>query len=191
MSFQKQKGNAFEKKVANLLSEITGASWVRTPYSGAFLGRGNAGRANKLENSQVAMLKGDIANPEGYQFIIECKSHAEFSFSAMLQDGYAKLDKWINEAFVDSNKGKIPYALCFNITRNGDYICFDTDQFPELKAIPDIKICPYPKNTKEYYYVNIVFYYNIMLNRRYAIFPLYELANREIWDLIESKIKQR
>ena len=191
MSFQKQKGNAFEKKVAQTLKDITGANWTRTPYSGAFLGRKNASRANNLDDSQVAMLKGDIANPEGYQFIIECKSHADFSFSAMLQDGFAKLDNWINEAFVDSNKGKLPYALCFNITRNGDYICFDIDQFPELKSIPDIRVYPDPDNTKEYYYVNIVFYYNVMLGKRYAIFPLYELANSEIWDLIEPKIKKR
>ena len=191
MSFQKRKGNTFEKKVAATLRQITGASWERTPYSGAFLGRKNASRANRLEASQVSMLKGDIANPEGYQIVIECKSHAGFSFSAMLQDGFAKLDNWIKEAFDDSNNGKLPYALCFNVTRNGDYICFDIDQFPELKSIPDIKIYTDPKNSKEHYYVNVVFYYNVTLNKRYAIFPLYELINTEIWELIEPKIKKR
>ena len=178
MSFQKQKGNAFENKVASLLKEITGAKWRRTAYSGAFLGKSNAHRIADLDEDYVTFLKGDIAVPNGYNVVIECKSYAStsFSFSAMISDGFAKLNGWINEAFIDSNKGEIPYFLCFNISRNGDYIALPLSIFTEFVHI----------HTFDF---NGVVYHNPLTKDKYVIFNLKNLSNPVVWDKISKVIK--
>jgi len=59
----KQKGNAFENKIAKILTEKLGREFIRSPSSGAM---------GTISNRQA--LKGDIICLEyNFPYVIECK----------------------------------------------------------------------------------------------------------------------
>ena len=49
----KNKGKAYERDVANFLSELYGESFTRVPYSGAFVGGKNIVRTKTLSENQT------------------------------------------------------------------------------------------------------------------------------------------
>lgn len=108
----KSKGNAFERKIANLLSdrfaEYTGlkSSFRRAIDSGSFFGRGNQSRI-ETHGTEHANF-GDIMAPNGFRYNIECKHYkSPPSFNAIIKQDWKQLDEWLAQAKQDSsNAGK-------------------------------------------------------------------------------------
>ena len=75
----KQKGNTFERKIANYLSERfqtyigVEKAWKRNTDSGSFFGGKNQSRTEQYltEHQQF----GDIISPESFKYVIECKHY--------------------------------------------------------------------------------------------------------------------
>jgi hypothetical protein len=109
----KNKGNTFERKIANLLSttfaQHTGliSSFRRNVDSGSFFGGSNFKRTETHDTEKATY--GDIIAPSAFKFNIECKHYKEApSFSSILKQEYATFDKWIEQAELDSkSSGKI------------------------------------------------------------------------------------
>lgn len=103
----KNKGNTFERKIANLLcerfAEHTGIakSFRRNADSGSFFGGSNFKRIETHDTEKASY--GDIIAPSAFRFNIECKHYKDGpSFSSMLKQEYATFDKWIEQAELDS-----------------------------------------------------------------------------------------
>lgn len=121
MSKSKQKGNSFERNVAQNLSSIFGMDFTRTLSSGAFIGGKNQHRKARLSNSMINASLGDIVTPDEWgTFVIECKAYKDFSFHNLLQGYDATLSGWLNEVLFDSEE-KDCHMLVFKINLLGCY----------------------------------------------------------------------
>lgn len=108
----KNKGNTFERKIANLLSArfvaLTGIekAFRRNPDSGSFLGGKNESRVATHDLDKANF--GDIICPQHFRFSLECKHYREApSLSALLDGCIRDWDRWINQATQDCiNSGK-------------------------------------------------------------------------------------
>lgn len=113
----KNKGNAFERKIANLLSDrflnITGKPKMfrRATDSGSFFGGSNKARMDTHDTSKASF--GDIIAPDDFAFSIECKHYATApSFASMVKQEVATFDKWIGQAEQDGeSSGKTPCII--------------------------------------------------------------------------------
>lgn len=106
----KNKGNTFERKTANILSErfapYTGIekSFRRNADSGSFFGGSNKSRAETHDTDKASF--GDIIAPKNFKFTIECKHYKTApAMAAMIKQEYALYDKWIEQAENDAEKG--------------------------------------------------------------------------------------
>lgn len=129
---QKNKGKAGERYFANLLSDITGKSFIRIPNSGAFIGKQNRERIRKISQGQLTAALGDIQNPDSlkYQFIWESKFYKDFPFHKMMTEKLpAQMTEWLDEVLYDTEtslqtldkRPKVPF-LCIKINRRGSFI---------------------------------------------------------------------
>ena len=117
----KQKGNAWEREVANDLSETFNENFIRVPNSGAYTGGANLHRLDRLTEDQKRMMDGDIMVPPCLsKFKIECKSYKTFEYHQLFTDNKT-LNKWIKQA----ESGTF-WFLVIKVTRKGSYILFPT-----------------------------------------------------------------
>lgn len=125
MSRQKQKGNAFERVVADHLTNIFELKFFRTPGSGAYVGGRNFHRVNELTNSQQLLLEGDIVVPEELEFLkFECKTLKKFSFSSLLENN-ALFESWVEQA---KSEEKL-WFLVFKINNRGTFIVYEENYY--------------------------------------------------------------
>lgn len=121
MSRQKQKGNAFERVIAEHLTKIFDLKFFRTPGSGAYVGGQNFNRMAEMTNSQQLLLEGDIVVPEELSHLkFECKTLKKFSFSSLLEHN-AMLDSWVEQA---RSEDKL-WFLVFKINNRGTFVVYD------------------------------------------------------------------
>jgi hypothetical protein len=119
MNRNKEKGKAFERKIANHLTDIFGVKFTRTPNSGAHTGGMNAGR--DFTENQKLLLDGDIIVPESLNhFTFECKTKKTFSFPQLFKTSKL-LESWISQA----NHPQKIWFLIFKINNQGEYVVFD------------------------------------------------------------------
>ncbi len=107
----KNKGNTFERKIANMLSEAfkehTGMdqAFRRNVDSGSFFGGSNQART-KTHNLEKASF-GDIVCPDAFKFSIECKHYkTPPSFASILKQDCGVLDKWIAQGKIDAESSE-------------------------------------------------------------------------------------
>ena len=113
----KNKGNVFERKIANLLSarfeEQTGlkTGFRRSSDSGAFFGGKNKIRTETHDVDTASF--GDIVSPKDFVFNIECKHYkTPPSFASLVKQEVAKFNEWIKQAEQDGeSSGKIPCII--------------------------------------------------------------------------------
>jgi len=112
----KNKGNTFERKIANMLSarfeKITGVktSFKRNADSGSFFGGANQKRL-KTHLTENAVL-GDIVCPSNFLFNIECKHYSKQPlFSNILMQNCKQWDTWIKQAEQDSKNANKKVAI--------------------------------------------------------------------------------
>lgn len=125
MSRQKQKGNAFERKISEHLTSVFDLKFFRTPGSGAYVGGKNFHRASVMSNSQQLLLEGDIVVPEELDRLkFECKTLKTFSFSSLLEHN-ALFDSWIEQAASDDKL----WFLVFKINNRGTFIVYEHEVY--------------------------------------------------------------
>ena len=128
MSRQKQKGNAFERKIAEHLTSVFDLKFFRSPGSGAYVGGRNIVRASELTNAQMLLLEGDIVVPEELSFLkFECKTLKTLSFSSLLTN-CAIMDDWIEQA---RSEDKL-WFLVFKINNRGTFIVYSESLYDQF-----------------------------------------------------------
>ena len=113
----KSKGNTFERKIANLLSERfhqhTGIekSFRRNADSGSFFGGGNKSRVTQYDLEHAAF--GDLICPDTFLFSVECKHYKTGpSFQSIVNKEVTQWDTWIKQVEQDStNANKLPLLI--------------------------------------------------------------------------------
>jgi len=118
----KNKGNTFERKISNKLSERfvekTGllTSFRRNADSGSFFGGSNKKRTETHDLDKANF--GDIITPPGFAYSLECKHYKEPpTFSSLIAQNWKTLDVWIEQAEQDAaSSGKLPAIIVkFNL----------------------------------------------------------------------------
>jgi hypothetical protein len=122
----KSKGNAGERLIADFLTNLYGAKFIRVPNSGAFLGGANAFRKAFLDEGQIATFKADLIPPSNMRkLVIESKFYGDFPFhNLMKEQTIPLLDKWIQQA-IDSADPTDFWVVVFRINRKGSFAVFD------------------------------------------------------------------
>ena len=119
---QKAKGNSWERTVARFLTETHGASFLRVPNSGAFIGGSNAQRVQNLDAGQVKNFRGDIIPPENWHKLnIEAKSKRDLGWHQILSGSCKTLDAWIEQCMVVHQPGDLS-VIFFKIDRQGQFV---------------------------------------------------------------------
>jgi len=123
---QKAKGSAFEREVANFLSEIYNESFIRAPGSGAYVGGKNQTRKEFLHEGQIRSFKGDIVPGESFRkFNAECKSYQDFPFHQVLSGSCKTLDTWLDQLMDVAEEDDLN-ILFMKFNRKGKYVAVET-----------------------------------------------------------------
>lgn len=149
----KQKGNAYERSVAKLLTNLFGAEFYRTAHSGAYTGKSNSFRRDSMSSETAKAFVGDIIPPEGYNIVIECKNYASIrgGFNGIVAGDCAGLEGWIGEVHFDS-RNELPHLLFFKINKLGQFIALPK-KFFDLEA-NDKLVTELALTYTRYYYTN-------------------------------------
>lgn len=130
----KQKGNSFERKIANTFSEkfqsILGIEkgFRRNPDSGSFFGGKNESRTDTY-GTEFAIF-GDLICPKSFLYSIECKHYKTApSFQSLVNADIKQWDQWILQAEQDSQKSNKKMLLIVKYN-SVDEIVFVND--PEI-----------------------------------------------------------
>lgn len=113
----KQKGNAFERDIANMLSDRfkehlgMDQGFRRNPDSGSFFGGKNQQRT-ETHDTEFAVF-GDLICPRSFLWNIECKNYKEApSFDALLKGKIPVWDGWLAQNDQDAkNAEKHPLLI--------------------------------------------------------------------------------
>jgi len=130
----KQKGNSFERNVANFLTDLYGEQFLRVPSSGALIGGKNVVRKNTLSEAQIRNFKGDIIPGDSFPKLnLECKSYADFPFHQLFSGQVKILDTWISQCVAVEDPGDLS-MLIMKFNRKGQFVAvkFST---PGLRVI--------------------------------------------------------
>jgi len=108
----KSKGNSFERKIANLLSDRfkgylkEDKGFRRNPDSGSFFGGSNT-RRQETHNLDYAVF-GDLICPRNFKYALECKHYKSApTFQSVFDQQVTQWDGWLVQAKQDSiNAGK-------------------------------------------------------------------------------------
>jgi len=124
---QKQKGNSFEREIANFLSETYQESFIRAPGSGAYVGGKNQSRTQILHEGQIRSFKGDIVPGQSFpKMNAECKSYADFPFHQVLAGSCKLLDSWIEQMMFVSEPEDLN-ILFMKFNRKGKFIAVQSN----------------------------------------------------------------
>ena len=151
-SRQKIKGSKFERDVAKVFSDVSGEHYARSVGgSGGYVGGKNAHRMKNLSESQLKLVRGDIAVGESLNIIIECKHYADLGFH-QLWDECKQLDKWIEQVQIDHNlSDSVFYCVIFKLDRKGSWIAFEEDAFDKEADVAKMRY--YNKKSKRWFTV--------------------------------------
>ena len=113
----KQKGNSFERKIANLLSDRfkdhlgIEKGFRRNADSGSFFGGSNKSRVTQYDTEHAAF--GDLICPDSFLFSVECKHYKTApSFQSVVNKEVPQWDLWIKQVEQDSiSAGKLPLLI--------------------------------------------------------------------------------
>jgi Holliday junction resolvase len=131
-SKSKNKGNSWERDVANFLSTTYSSSFIRSPGSGAYIGGSNGHRKQMLLDSQIRNFKGDIVPGEGFDRLnIECKSFADFPFHQLFQGEVKILEGWLGQCLEVADEGDLN-LLFLKFNRKGKWVVLEAKHEPHL-----------------------------------------------------------
>jgi hypothetical protein len=111
------KGKTAERDLTKALEAILGDTWRRVPSSGAFMGGMNWNKNKDMNAGALDILIGDIICPAWFKYTIESKAYSDSpKFHNMFDGNDPTLDKWIEQAKVDSSKCNKDWLLIFKVT---------------------------------------------------------------------------
>jgi hypothetical protein len=146
----KQKGNTFERKIANRLSErfekVTGIlkAFTRNQNSGSFFGASNQKRMQTHDVSKAEF--GDIIAPSNFLFSVECKHYkTPPTFASIIAQHNSTLNEWIGQAEQDATNAKKMMCVIMKFNNVPETVILKT-LFGTLKPMI---------NYKEYYIVSL------------------------------------
>ena len=121
-STSKNKGNSFERQVADHLTQLYGEKFIRAPGSGAYVGGKNTYRKQLLHEGQIRNFKGDIVPGKSFpRFNGECKNYKDFPFHQLFQGTCKILDGWIEQCVAVADEGDFNIVF-MKFNRKGTYI---------------------------------------------------------------------
>jgi hypothetical protein len=126
----KQKGNRFERDIANTLStrfrEHTGIeqAFRRNPDSGSFFGGKNVERAATHDTEWA--IYGDLICPRKFKFAVECKNYKTAPIlNAILTSSVTDWDGWISQARQDATAAGKEMMLIIKYNRTAIMAIFN------------------------------------------------------------------
>jgi len=138
----RQRGGAYERKIAHMLTELLGCKFKRSPRSGALL---REGAFNGV------FLGGDLACEKDFKFSIECKNCKDSNIESILKTpNTASLIKYWCQCVYDAKasstekREKLPLLFFHMKSVRKDYACMcdkgmaHLTQTPFYMAIPSI-----------------------------------------------------
>lgn len=126
-SKQKTKGSGWEREICKILSDSMGGSFIRTPHSGAFVGKSNSSRLSYLSKTQISASKSDIIPPDEYHHMnIEAKFYKDISFNGIMRGNCKQLDSWIEQVLAVATDESKDF-LIFKINNASSFFCFPED----------------------------------------------------------------
>lgn len=118
----KNKGNNFERHIAQFLTELYGETFIRVPGSGAYVGGANTSRKEFLHEGQIRSFKGDIVPGQSFPKLnAECKSYKDFPFHQLFLGNVKILDAWISQCLEASDDGDFN-IIFMKFNRKGIYV---------------------------------------------------------------------
>lgn len=130
----KNKGNSFERKIANLLStKFTDVynkpqSFRRNPDSGSFFGGMNESRIKTHHEASANF--GDIIAPPDFKFTIECKHYqSPPALVGLVAQLIPQWDKWIAQAESDAKKASKDFLLVIKYNRVPELVITNNQKF--------------------------------------------------------------
>ena len=118
----KAKGNSFERRVADFLTELYGEKFIRAPGSGAYVGGKNVHRKATLHEAQIRNFKSDIVPGESFPKLnAECKSYKDFPFHQPYTGNTKVIDTWLDQLMDVADAGD--YNILFmKFNRKGEFV---------------------------------------------------------------------
>jgi len=121
----KNKGNSFERTIAQFLTELYGETFIRAPGSGAYVGGTNTKRKQFLHEGQIRSFKGDIIPGQSFPKLnAECKSYKDFPFHQLFYGSVKILDLWIQQCIDASDPGDFN-IIFMKFNRKGTYVAVE------------------------------------------------------------------
>ena len=118
----KNKGNSFEREIADFLTELYGEKFIRAPGSGAYVGGKNTHRKQLLHEGQIRNFKGDIVPGQSFPKLnAECKSYKDFPFHQLFSGSVKILDGWIEQCVDVADEGDFN-VIFMKFNRKGTFI---------------------------------------------------------------------
>lgn len=112
----KSKGNGFERKIANILSQRfepllqIKTSFRRNPDSGSYFGGHNVQRIESYDLDYAVF--GDLICPRSFLFSIECKHYkSPPSYKSVMNHSVSQWDLWLKQATQDAVSSKKQMSL--------------------------------------------------------------------------------
>lgn len=140
----KQKGNKFERDIANMLSsrfaDHTGKpqSFRRNTDSGSFFGGSN--KVRKETHDTDFATYGDLICPRAFMFSIECKNYKDApTLNSVLTSHITQWDEWIAQAKQDAEGCDKEFMLIIKYNRTEVFCIIDKKYQPQL--VDNIKLC--------------------------------------------------
>ena len=135
MKNPKEKGNSFERLIANKLSVWAGAKFMRTPSSGA------------IHNFKDKRIVSDIVpslSIGDFPFSIECKKvQCSWEINALLEGTSITLQKHWSQCVSDAEREELKPLLIFSKNYRGIYTMIREEDFAyyHITVFPRLIIC--------------------------------------------------
>lgn len=139
----KQKGNSFERNIANMLCErfapYTGIEkpFRRNPDSGSFFGGSNIARVDMYDTNWA--LYGDLICPKNFRFSVECKHYKEPpTLNSVVRGEVKQWDDWLAQARQDAKVSGKQMMLIIRYNRT-DIFAFLNWKIDDRKPVIEYK----------------------------------------------------
>ncbi len=136
----KQKGNSFERKIANQLSNvfesITGVEhgFRRNPDSGSFFGGSNVARTETYDTDYA--IYGDLICPRNFRFSVECKHYKTAPpLDAVMKQKVKQWDDWLGQAEQDAKVAQKEMLLIVKYNRTETMAFVDHELYGEIDPV--------------------------------------------------------
>lgn len=114
----RRKGGRYERKICNLLTDLSKTKFRRAPRSGALI---REGKINGL------YISGDLVAEQNFKFSIECKNRQKINLESILKSpSTSEFAMAWHQCIYDAKiSSKLP-LMFINLKRH-DFICLDND----------------------------------------------------------------